>query len=352
MPLIDLILAAMLFHPADLHLAEDTATAGVARHLTAEKYADGILVLVGHKGNGKDRSKGNGKNKDEPDPIVVEEEQTVTEDEVDLIVTDNSCDVRTTYDPAEFDNVLEDFEQTETLSLSGPAWNNTLVRNCRIHDTGSDGIFIKDVRNVVVTGCEIWNTDGEGIKTSSSGSTADVTLDGNHIHDTASQGIHSPQRSADGIDHKNLKILNNVIENVDSHAIYVQSQDFLIEGNTVRGRRKSNGISVRSSGVVRCNRVEGFSTEGKPGIRYYSDHQTGLSNTLIIERNLVVNDGVGIDLYPLRDRYDGKPPPDHVVKKFVIRYNDLEAHIPIQSAEDYEDPAFTLQIYDNTIVQN
>ena len=40
-----------------------------------------------------------------------------------------------TYDPAQFARVLENFEQTTTLRLEGPDWDNTLVRNCKVHDT-------------------------------------------------------------------------------------------------------------------------------------------------------------------------------------------------------------------------
>ena len=69
-----------------------------------------------------------------------------------------ACSVEpNTYDPAQFARVLEDFEQTTTLRLDGPDWDNTLVRNCKIHDTGGDGIYIRNVRNVVIQGCEIWN---------------------------------------------------------------------------------------------------------------------------------------------------------------------------------------------------
>ncbi len=76
-----------------------------------------------------------------------------------------------TYDPAQFDRVLENFEQTTTLRLEGTDWDNTLVRNCKVHDTGADGIFLKNVRNVVVQNCEVWNTGntGRGITLSSWG---------------------------------------------------------------------------------------------------------------------------------------------------------------------------------------
>ena len=35
-----------------------------------------------------------------------------------------------TYDPAQFDRVPENFEQTSTLRLEGRDWDNTLVGNC------------------------------------------------------------------------------------------------------------------------------------------------------------------------------------------------------------------------------
>ncbi len=260
------------------------------------------------------------------------------------------CRHRPAYETALMQNVLENFDRTETLRLTGPEWDNTLVRNCRIHDTAEDGVIIKNVRNVVVTNCEIWNTGGEGIKTSSSGSTENVTLDGNYIHDTASQGIHAPQRSAEGIDHRNLRILNNVIENTGSHAIYVQSQDFMIANNTIRGWRKGNGVTVRSSGTIKCNAISGASLNDKPAIRYYSDHQSGLSNALVIERNEITSDTIGIDLYPPRQRYDGQAPTDHVVKNFIVRYNRVTAIKPLRIHSDYDQREFSIRMYDNWLM--
>ncbi len=99
-------------------------------------------------------------------------------------VSDQSCDTpATVYDPADFDHVFDGVERTSTLSLDGHEWDNTLVRNCKIHDTGGDGIYIRNVRNVVIYNCEIWNVGSaegnRGIKISGSGSTQDVVIDGN-----------------------------------------------------------------------------------------------------------------------------------------------------------------------------
>lgn len=260
---------------------------------------------------------------------------------------------RNTYDPADFARVLEDFDQTTTLRLDGSEWNDTLVRNCRIHDTGGDGIYIRNVSGVVIHNCEVWNVD-KGIKTSSTGRTRNVVIDGNHIHDVQENGINAGQRTKKGIDQENLRILNNRIENTGlgsrvgrAHGIYVQARDFRIEGNSISGRRDGNGISVRSSGMVRCNRVSGVSTAGKPGIRYYSDHQTGPTGTLLIEHNEVSSDTIGIQLYAPVDRYDGKPPPDHVVKRFVIRHNKVVAPEPIRVAPRYNAPPYNVLLHAN-----
>ena len=133
----------------------------------------------------------------EPDPIPVVEDDPVETDTDPIEVADSSACVRETeYFPEDFARVLEDFDQTKTLRLDGPDWDNTLIRNCRIHDTGGNGIYIRDVRNVVITGCEVFDIGGNGIHISSRGSTANVTLDENYIHDIDKNGIHAAQRSA------------------------------------------------------------------------------------------------------------------------------------------------------------
>lgn len=309
------------------------------------------------KAKAKAKAKGHHKRDDSGDTSSDTEDDTGRTEPVDsvqVVAESSVCAQQTEYFPDDFARVLEDFDRTETLRLDGPDWDNTLIRNCRIHDTAGSGIFIRDVRNVVITGCEVFNTGDNGIKLSSSGSTANVTLDGNHIHDVGGNGVSAAQRSAIGIDHQNLRILNNVIHNTgytstdgSDHSLYIQSQDFRIEGNVISGMRDGNGISVRSSGVIRCNTVSGASSDSKPAIRYYSDHQSSLSNLLLIERNQLTSDTIGVDIYPTRDRYDGQPPPDHVVKDFVIRYNSITAPEAIRIAPEYETSPYSLTIYDN-----
>ncbi len=278
--------------------------------------------------------------------------------------SDQSCDTpATVYDPADFDHVIDGVDSTSTLRLDGHEWDNTLVRNCKIHDTGGDGIFIKNVSNVVILNCEIWNTGSDeshrGVKLSGYGSTQDVVIEGNYIHDIPKSGIGAGRSYPGGVDHIGLRIINNRFERtstVDSsghhHPIYLQSSEFLIEGNTISGARDGNGISVRSSGVVRCNDVSGSSGFGKPGIRYYSDHDAGVSNTLLIENNNVTSDKIGIHLNRPVTSKSGSTPPTHVVKNFIIRYNTVDGSPDIEVDSAYDDPIYSVQVYDNPMSPN
>lgn len=102
-----------------------------------------------------------------------------------------------------------------------------------------------------------------------------------------------------------------------------------------------NGISVRSSGVVRGNTVDGTA---KSGIAYYADHMHGPSNTLIIEQNTLRNVGrdsgrCAIDLLSIPDRR-------LAVRKFVIRDNDIapDAKCDIEVHADYASRRYTVVI--------
>ena len=93
------------------------------------------------------------------------------------------------------------------------------------------------------------------------------------------------QCSEDGVDHHNLVIKENVIfdngTNDHEHNIYVQVADSLIENNTMYNS-SGNGISIRSTGVVRNNVIW---NSAKSCIRYFNDHAPGPPDTLIIENN-------------------------------------------------------------------
>ena len=156
--------------------------------------------------------------------------------------------------------------------------------------------------------------------------------------DSGRNGISAAQRFRLGVDHKNLRIIGNRIfrsgkfmTDKAAHGIYVQSQDVLIEDNLVDGVGDGNGISIRSSGIVKNNVVRNVmrpSSRGAHGIAYYSDHVSGDSGTLRIVNNVVYADtlsGVGHAIGLLRPARDNPRGQAGEVRRFVIRDNILVA---------------------------
>ena len=261
-----------------------------------------------------------------------------------------TCDyVPVTYNPADFDNVLDGETFTQTLVLEGVDWNNTLVTNCSFKDIEGDGILLRNVENVVISGCTFEGIQGQGaIRGSVTGGTNNIVIANNVISDVAENGINFGQRVGSDIDHKGLIIEGNIITNTGMtqsnglhHSVYVQTQDVIVRHNIIAGIRDGNGISVRSSGEVSCNTVTGNSKADKAGIRYYSDHQTGPSKTLVLTDNTVSGQDIGIDLFAPVDRYDGKTGVDHVVKTFVVTNNELSRNYqPFRLATIYQAAPF------------
>jgi len=250
-----------------------------------------------------------------------------------------------------YSRVIENFDQTSTLRLVGSSYDNTLVRNCKIHGMNGDAIFIKDVKNVRIENCEIYDA-ADGIRLSISGSTEDVVIIDNYIHDIQNDGIGAGQRVSNGIDHKRLKILNNRVERTGLisansglyHGMYIQAQDFLIEGNTIMDSRDGNGISVRSSGVIR-NNIVGNATKGP--IAYFSDHMRGPSDTLLIENNIAYGNGIyaAIELLNI-------PNSNNVVRNFIIRFNTAISSQSNQYALQINNAyqGFNTRVYGNLLV--
>jgi hypothetical protein len=191
-----------------------------------------------------------------------------------------------------YTRIVENLVLTSTLRLDSSEWDNTLVRNVTIKNVSGDGIFIKGVKNVKIENVTIDNVDGSGIDLSSTKSTKDVVIENSKITNIGVNGISAAQRAADGVDHPGLVIRGNHIQNTGQkspgngldHGIYVQTSDVLIEYNTVLNSAAGNGISIRSSGIVRYNTVDGAY---EAGVGYFPDHVAGPSNELIVEGNVI-----------------------------------------------------------------
>lgn len=250
------------------------------------------------------------------------------------LITTSSVQAANRLPQEKWAKIIENKKYFKTLRIEGPAWNNTLIRGITIIGADRMGIFVRDVDNIRIENCTIKKIAGNGIQLSSRGSTNGVTIARNHIEDCLGNGISVPQRANSGIDHLNLQIIRNTIKNSGlkqsgkgAHGIYVQCSEFQIIGNIVTGARWGNGISVRSSGIVRNNvlaDVDGidYGKRGS-GIAYFSDHKTGTSQTLHIENNLVFLDtirshkGAAISMLG----FSGKTPESFRVKRAVFQNN-------------------------------
>lgn len=231
--------------------------------------------------------------------------------------------------------VVEGLFSQEEVRLIGSAWDDVWIRGCTVSGSPDDGIFLRDVRHVRISGCSIERIGGQGgIRLSVSGGTEGVELLDNALRDLALNGINVPQRSDEGIDHPGLIVRGNRIERAGlegrgglHHGMYVQSSGFVIEDNVVVDTHDGNGISVRSHGIVRGNAVYGY---GQTGIRYYDDHD-GAGGTLVVENNLVGGEGTGISL--LKSEVD----PSFTVDGWVLRHNTV---VSTEAPAIARDPAF------------
>lgn len=269
-----------------------------------------------------------------------------------------------------WDHIIEDLDTTGTIRLVGEMWNNTLIKNCTIHNTGAnkDGIFLREVKNVRIENCKIYDIEGmAGIRMSISGQGTDsVVIENNTIYNVQENGISAPQRSQNEIplNQDHLIINNNTIYNTGlgssnglHHAIYCQAADFIISNNKIYGIRNGNGLSVRSSGKISGNVISGYSKSNKPAIRYYSDHFTGPSDTLLVENNILYNDQSAahtLDIYDFAPLFQGSNSDSHIVKNINIRFNTILSFQPnkysVRISEDFAKNGYSSTIEGNVIL--
>lgn len=161
---------------------------------------------------------------------------------------------------------------------------NVVVQGRTFQNVRGDGLEIINSKNITVENCTFRHIKGDAIHIM--GESDGITIQDNEIYDTDMNGILASESS------RNLKIINNKIHDigydpfnvaVGFHPIYCQVPDALIEGNIIYNVRDdgADGITVRSSAIIRNNRVEHTT---KHCISYYSDHP-GYGGLLLIENN-------------------------------------------------------------------
>ncbi len=256
------------------------------------------------------------------------------------------------YPPGNWDRIIENQDFTSPLILD-TGDDNTLIIGSSFHDISGDAIIMRNVSNVYIKDCYIYNIQGNGIVLRSTGGTDGVTIEGCEIHDTQKNGIIAKQNLDDNVDHTNLVIKDNVLYNNGSHplnhGIYVQTQDAKVLNNEVYGS-SGNGISIRSSGLVSGNKVWG---SYKSCIRYFNDNVKGSSDILLIENNVCYLT-LGGKLSPaIGLLWTNDASPEWAVAKYIIRFNTVVLYTSDRSGIVVESREFNekrVEIYGNIVV--
>ncbi|MEM8719354.1 MAG: right-handed parallel beta-helix repeat-containing protein [Cyanobacteria bacterium P01_G01_bin.39] len=137
-----------------------------------------------------------------------------------------------------------------------------------------------------------------GIKIAPGKLSANITIDNNHIHNTYGNGIVSDGSSQPKnlYVHDNpvpgLKIINNLIHdtgltsspasNSPTHGMYIKAQDPYIANNTIYNSFDGTGISIRSTAVVKNNKI--WNTTGT-ALAFNQMKPAGSSRKSVIENN-------------------------------------------------------------------
>lgn len=238
-------------------------------------------------------------------------------------------------DPDDYDRVIVGETFTETVYVDQD-YNNTLFIDCIFRDIDGYGMKLGDVSNVTIYNCAFENISETGILLRSTLSTDSVSIISNTFEDIGGDAIHAAKRFETGVDHQNLLIQDNQIHDVGLnggsiyHGIYTQSSEAVIWGNSITGYVDSNAISIRGDGIVWDNYINVTSGRDDYGsaIKYYSDHETGDSKTLIIADNVIESSSLysGIELTMATQAIpDSYAYEDWVVSDFQIMRNTVEA---------------------------
>ena len=256
------------------------------------------------------------------------------------------------YPPGQWDRIIENQDFTSELRLD-TGDDNTLIINSTFHDIEGRAIQLRNVSNVYIKDCEIYNItsggkvgQGTAIMLRPSGPTDRVTIDGCVIHDIETHGIKGDSSAS----HTNVVIKNNTIYNSGSHNIYLQISDFIVENNVLYNSSRGNVLSVRSSGIIRDNLVLGGAL--KSGIRYFNNHDAGPSDVLIIENN-VVYEGTPSTLgtQPLISLLYSSE--GTLVSNYIIRFNTIVSADPARYGFSVQSSQFdskNVEVYGNIII--
>lgn len=232
---------------------------------------------------------------------------------------------------------------TDRIRLEGHEYDSLLIENCTF-DGG--GLNLGDVDHVTIRGCTFKNINRNGLAIGFIGPCNNIVVDGCTFADIGYNGVDSHE------DAFNCTIRNCTFRRIAGsdigaamgqphHGIYWKGKGVTIEDNRMEGEGQNfgNGISVRSSGLVRRNTIVGFP---KNGIMYYANHPG--DDSLVIENNFLANNNYSITLGSSGNL-------SYHNKNVVIRFNSLiqEENYSVYVAKEYETTT-NIDLYGNIIV--
>jgi hypothetical protein len=190
--------------------------------------------------------------------------------------------------------IMENQDCTETIFIEGAGWNNGIIRNNVFRNQEGYGMQVADLNRLTIENNEFYGMGNTAIKLRSTQSmgTKDVLIQKNFFHDMPATAVLTgePNTGTKILNNKFVRVANNRYAFPNQHGIYLKGPDYLVEGNVFDGIANSNGISVRTAGVIRGNLVK---NANKRGIKYYSDSKSVGSGLLVIENNVCVNNTEG-----------------------------------------------------------
>eukprot|EP01029_Cantina_marsupialis_P006923 TRINITY_DN1763_c0_g2_i1.p3 TRINITY_DN1763_c0_g2~~TRINITY_DN1763_c0_g2_i1.p3 ORF type:complete len:393 (+),score=77.66 TRINITY_DN1763_c0_g2_i1:8167-9345(+) len=247
-------------------------------------------------------------------------------------------------DPNDNRPVIEGKVFTSQLELYGEDYpEGVIVRNCTIQNTGGYGILMGAIKNVTISNCIIRDIKHAGIAIWEEDEADNITIEDCEIYNIQSDGIRFGQKQY------NVVIKNNKIHDAGlsgtggRHGIYVMCRDFLIEGNTIYNCTGGSGISARSCGTIKKNKIY----DGLDGIFVGSDHPA-FNGTVLMENNVIYDNSRENIRLSLDPSSTNSP-----YGSFVIRFNTVissSSKAPI-SGNTWKSEETELEAYGNLLVR-
>lgn len=232
---------------------------------------------------------------------------------------------------------------TKNLKVDGHEFDSLIIENCTFDGAS---LRIGNADFVTVRNCTFKNIKGNGIAVGFIGPASNIRIENCSFENIGFNAIDSHENAPNGVI-TNCQFKNSGLSQTGAamaqahHAIYWKGKNVLIEKSRFIGGEQpfGNGISVRSSGIVRQNTLSGFP---KNGIMYFSNHPGG--DSLLIENNFLYDNNFSITLASKGDLSLHN-------ENVIVRFNSMvqEENYSIHVGSDFETTT-NVEVYGNIAV--